>query len=138
MYRWLTPHSKVRTWILLAWWLAMFLLTHLPGIDQWKPKSGWPIKDPDKLVHFVLFGTWAALWVWVLAGHGRRLTWAASLYLIAGAALYAAFDEVTQGPVGRTPDVDDWLLDMIGCLFGLAIAFFLQRRRYKARSTLTT
>ena len=77
MHRWLTPAPKIRAWVLLAWWAVMYLLTHLPGIDEWKPRGGWPIKDPDKVVHFVLFGTWACLWTWVLAGHGRSLTRAA-------------------------------------------------------------
>ena len=106
----------------------MFLLTHLPGIDEWRPKHGWPIRDPDKLVHFFLFGTWAWLWAWVLAGHGRRLTRGISLYLLFGAALYAAFDEITQAPVGRTPELGDWVLDMIGCTVGLLLAHLWQRR----------
>jgi VanZ family protein len=34
--------------------------------------------------------------------------------LLAIMAVYGAFDEISQGWVGRDPDIGDWLADMLG------------------------
>ncbi len=127
--------ARARSWLLLVYWALMFLMTHLPGIDRWEPPGGWFIKDPDKYVHFFAFAGWVLVWTWMLHSHARRLTRTAALYLLLGGAAYAAFDEITQGVVGRTPDFEDWILDVCGLAFGLLLAGLYESRR-AARSLL--
>lgn len=81
------------------------------------PGAGVPVvRLPfiDKLVHFGLYAVLGALLARALreAGrlHGRALALA-----LAGAALFAAFDEWHQQFIpGRSADVRDWYADVVG------------------------
>lgn len=48
--------------------------------------------------------------------------------------VFAAFDEILQGPVGRSPDVIDWLFDCLGIAVGL-LACFAAIRVYESQSS---
>jgi VanZ family protein len=48
-------------------------------------------------------------------------------------AVYGAFDELTQIPVGRHADVADWFADVAGSVIGLAL--FAMVRSIFARRT---
>lgn len=121
--------ARARAWLLLVYWALMYLVTHLPGIDEWRPRGGWPIRDPDKYVHFFAFAGWVLVWAWLLEGHGRRVGRSALIVLFLGGAVYAAFDELTQGLVGRTPDWIDWVMDIAGLIAGVIIVFVHRSRR---------
>jgi VanZ family protein len=101
---------------------ALFLATHLP-----LPQGS--IASSDKLYHFAGY---AALTLCVLAG------WELSIGVLEAkhyfalwlvGVLYAAFDEVTQIPVGRQCDANDWMADVLGIVAGL-LAFRAFRRAY--------
>ncbi|MBP2369238.1 VanZ family protein [Pseudonocardia parietis] len=91
------------------------------------PASGVPAAPPgtDKLVHLALFA--------LLAVTGRAAgirTWP----LLGGLAAYAAASEVLQAvlPIGRSGDVLDGLVDVLGAVLGLGLYAALSRRRATA------
>lgn len=127
------PSPGVRRAVLAAYWIGIFVLTHWPDIDRWKPPLDWP--DFDKLVHLALYGGWALLWCWLLLGVGRRLDRPAMAWLIVGGAAYGVFDELTQAIVGRQPDILDFVLDMVGVLLAIRVATWWQRRAHAAVSS---
>lgn len=109
---------KLVTGLLIAYWLTMFVITHIP-----LPKLDVP-RHSDKLVHFVGYGLLMFLFRFrqQLAGSSgwKGSVWFAAIILI----VYAVVDEVLQAPVNRTPDLQDGIADAIGVLLG-AILFFL-------------
>jgi hypothetical protein len=96
-----------------AWMMLMFGLSSQPDL-------GGPLELPrwltqwlpiDKFGHFALFAVLAALLY--LAGLGAR--WA-----VLGAAIFGVSDEIHQIFVpGRSPDVRDWIADLLGALAGV-------------------
>lgn len=118
-----SPARPWLRWMLAAYWLGIFLLTHWPKF----PTPVTPTLLPaDKIVHFTLYSGLA----WLLAAHagyiwpglgsrtlGPRL-W--QIGLIVGC--YALFDEVTQPLCDRDCDVWDLLCDWAATGFVLAIA----------------
>ncbi len=103
-----------KDWALLSFWLLAFIATHLPKV----PQSIKPVSD--KTLHSVSFTILAGLLSWAL--HDRItgvVRHAASVLLII--AVYGAFDELLQIPVGRHCDFYDWLADMRGGIIGLAL-----------------
>ena len=108
--------------LLVLYWLAAFALTHLPM----RPGTGG-IPHLDKVVHLTIF-TGLSLLLSVWFGVRKRVGGA---LLVAGCVLvalsaYAAFDELSQIPVGRTADVRDWCADFAGINLGL-LGFFALR-----------
>ncbi|MHB8865794.1 MAG: VanZ family protein [Pirellulaceae bacterium] len=108
--RW--PH--VSAFLLLLYWTALVLGTHLPG-------SAVPaMPASDKSLHFVAFGGLGFLLSWTWAT--RRPIWpAGAFFVVLIAALYAGVDEITQTLVpGRYADVADWGCDVAGAIAGTA------------------
>lgn len=120
-----------RRWVLVAYWTLIYFSTHWPDIDRFKMGVEWP---SDKLVHAMLYAGWAALWWWVLAGSRGRVTKAAAIWLLVGAAGYGIFDELTQAIVGRQPDVLDFSCDMLGAAGVVFVLYFWQKRQPSVRS----
>jgi len=113
--------ARART-LALFYLTALFVATHIP-----LPNGS--LSSSDKLYHF---GGYAALTLCVLAG------WELSIGLLQAkhyfavwlvGVLYGAFDEITQIPVGRQCDANDWMADVLGVVAGL-IAFRLFRKAY--------
>ena len=115
------PLSKAA---LCLWWTLMFIGTHWPHVDQYKPDTGWPIPWFGVVMHSLLYGGWMVAWWWVLRVHGYRLDNVALGWLLAGGGLYAAFDEVTQSFVARSPGFGDWLTNVVA----VALVALLIRR----------
>src|SRR5437870_650205 len=115
--------------VLLAglYWSAMFVGTHLPIRTT-------PVGDPyslDKLEHLAAFGALAALLMAVGAALGFR-SWKFSLSIFCCLALYAMLDESTQVSP-RTPEILDWLADVVGT--GVGIAIFLALARFRSATS---
>jgi VanZ family protein len=118
------PPVKKNRWPLLIlvalvlYWPLAFLATHAP-VDKIEPVVG--AMRYDKFYHFgayTLLG--AILTLFFSARYGFRRRWA--LYAIAIAAGYGIIDELTQKPFGRTPDINDWVADLIGATCGATSA----------------
>jgi len=125
----LTPQKSegATVWrlILTAYWLALFVSTHLPS-----KFPGLPGDRVDKLVHAAAFAVlaWLLATAWQssageLTGRHLRFAWLAVV-------LYGVADEVTQIPVGRTCSLADGLADAIGAAVGLVVFAALRRRKY--------
>lgn len=116
------PPPRIRQWYrrsvvaaLVLYWLLMFTATHVPRIPR-ELEPGFS----DKWQHYVAYAGLGFLLAacWSLR---RRLTWGAGLALLAIAAVYGAFDEITQPLFGRDAELLDWRSDVIGAATGLVL-----------------
>ena len=120
---------RVAAWaglLLIGYWSAAFVLTHLPMQPSSRPPFGIP--NGDKVVHIALYAGLALLmsvWFGVRKRLGGATIVAAAVLCVLG--LYATFDELTQIPVGRHADWRDWFADLAGIHLGL-FGFFMLRR----------
>ncbi len=114
---------------LSLYWVGIFLATHWPEIDRYKPSDNWPFRGFDSLVHASLYAGWVVMWWWLLSADGGRLGRPAVVWLLVAGLTYAVFDEATQGLVDRTPDPKDLLFDLLGILTGLLLVSLWQRSR---------
>jgi VanZ family protein len=112
---------KVAAWagvLLVVYWIGAFAMTHLPMPKE--ARLTQEIPHADKVVHLAIYaGLSLLLSVWFGVRKrvgGALLVAAVVLCLLAG---YAAFDEISQGKVGRDPDIRDWCADVAGIHFGL-------------------
>jgi VanZ family protein len=120
--------TKVR-W--LIWWLyvaawSTALLVPMPAGSEWK------INDINvkflfaKTVHVSAYAVWAILSAWLLVP--RHLRW----FLLAGMALHAPATEFLQTFVpGRTGNLRDVALDLIGICLGCLLSWRLWRAPHK-------
>lgn len=118
-HRWLSYWQWPARLICLAYAAALFTLTHMPI----PPQAAAAAASWDKVFHCGAYGVLALLTAWA-ALCPRRLEFPLMPVLL-GLMLFAGLDEVLQGPVGRTPDVADWLADTLGILCGLLTAWGL-------------
>ena len=88
----------------------------------------WPINQPlpapkgiDKLIHFVAF---AALAV-PLARTGR----VSILKVFVGASAFGGIIEVIQPSFNRSADLNDWIADITGVMFGIGCGLLYRRLR---------
>jgi VanZ family protein len=102
--------------ITLAYWAFSFIMTHKPpGPTPLVPVS-------DKVAHAVTYAIIAGLLSAALGLRGmapRRVL----LIAVTACLAYGVFDELSQIPVGRTAEVNDWLADAVGTLFGAGVVF---------------
>ena len=123
------PHfSTLVRLALIVYWTALFVGTHVPTVPAGVAKIS------DKLLHYLAYGGLAVLLAMDQHARGR---WSRrrGLQIFAVVALYAAADELLQGPVGRTTDFHDWIADLFGAACGL-IAYALVVWSYnRGRST---
>lgn len=106
-------------WSLRLVWMAyicvLFVMTHIPVPERLSEvTSNW-----DKIIHCGAYAVLSVLTCLVQLQNGSRQI---PVPKIACALLvYAAFDEILQGLVGRTPDARDWLADCAGILMGIVV-----------------
>ena len=107
--------------VTLAYWAAMFVLTHLPRerLPQ-RPSVG------DKVAHYtsyLVLGCALGVTLWVNNPARRNTLW---LVLAAGLA-YGAADELLQPLVGRDCELLDWLADAGGVCTAVALLWLARR-----------
>jgi hypothetical protein len=126
----LAMQLKLRRYLLLGlilFWIALFILTHLPPHQAAGLRK--VITEPkfvaaDKLFHFcAYFGltSWFCAWSWV----GRKPRWLEVVLIFAGILVYGAAEELSQGPFGRTPDINDWIANVLGSITGMTVMLLL-------------
>ncbi len=112
----LSRHPRVLAGLFAAYWLTIFVLTHMPMPEV----EGVP-RNTDKFVHFVFYGGF----VWFLSlWLSARKFWNGKLAILifAAAAIYAALDEILQIPIeSRTADVWDFVMDVVGASLALLL-----------------
>jgi len=106
-----------------AYWIFLFVSTHLPKLDLPGPR------ESDKLAHATAFAALAFFFWKFHESFGRplreRFVWQAAAWLVA----YAAVDEYLQQFVGRRAGVDDWLANVTGVALVLGVLEWLRRRQ---------
>jgi len=104
---------KWRYLLLGGFWFGMFIGTHLPKIP------GPLRKVSDKTMHGLCFAGLAFLLAWATYEKQSAIRhWTLILGVI---AVYGAFDELLQIPVGRHCDFNDWLADIAGAAVGMTL-----------------
>ena len=99
----------------ILWAAAIFFISHQQGDDL--PEINFPFFD--KFAHGVIYAVLGFLTgrAW---GRGRPISWRETALACLGIALYGISDEFHQQFVeGRSVDVMDWVLDVIGGGAGL-------------------
>ena len=88
----------------------------------------WPLDQPppapeqsDKLVHLIAFAALA----FPLARTGRI----GLLPVFIGASAFGGVIELIQPSFNRSADVNDWVADVIGVIFGICLGLFYRRLR---------
>ena len=109
--------------LLSAYWLSMFLGTHIARI----PKS--LADQSDKVLHLGGYcGLAVLLLTWRISRGQASFRTVALIWLLIGG--YGAFDEITQPLVGRQCDFADWITDLIGAALGLAVTWPVASRLF--------
>ncbi len=106
--------ARART-LAAAYFVILFTATHIP-VDPSEV-----VDVSDKILHF---SGYATLTVLVLIGWEFTIGVLEPKHYFAvwlAGTLYGAFDEITQIPVGRTCDMNDWLADVTGIVIGLLV-----------------
>lgn len=115
---------------LAGYWILLGVATHTPL------RMAKRIEHGDKLVHAAAYGG-LAFCLFVVLAMFRRIRISSYAIVWGVVALYGVVDEVLQGYVPyRTPDVKDWIADMIGATASLVGAYLLHgwwSRRRAAR-----
>jgi VanZ family protein len=117
-----TPALRRTAWTLTAFYAAFhFVMTHLPP-------AGVPhFHASDKTLHFLSYGFLSGcfyLTLWIGQMPVRR----AGLLVLFCTAAFAVLDEILQAPVGRDPELMDWVVDVaaatiaVGCFTLLRVA----------------
>ena len=117
------PRSKIAQavgLIVLAYWVLMFVGTHVPVTGRSPDVLKKLGEHPDKLAHCVAYAGLAFLLCTVAS-----MRWGFRQSLIAAVLgllmLYGAVDESTQALVpSRSADEGDWVADVLGAGLGLA------------------
>ena len=126
-----SPYKNVARFAAILWTLLLFALCFMPGKEV--PRVNIPFID--KWAHFVLFGTFAILWL--CAYPSRRMS-RLLIVFVAGIAL-GWLVEFVQGQLpalGRSQDNMDALADAVGALLGVLLFAVIARRAEKRQSTL--
>ena len=97
-----------------ALWITAFVLTHIPAERITPPGLS------DKTLHFLGYFMLSGLFMLALAGLGTSPL-KRSLTGICVMTAYAAFDELTQGLVGRHTSFGDAIADVLGAAAGVVL-----------------
>ena len=114
----------VTPWLILgAYWVLIFVATHLPATHLPDVK----VMGKDKTMHFMAYSGlalvfWLSYYRNARPSFRQKRTWLVIFTLIA----YGIFDEITQKYVGRTTDIMDLLSDSCGILTALIMLFFVR------------
>jgi VanZ family protein len=103
------------TIVLAGYWLALFVGTHIPRIP-----TALEMPGGDKWQHFAAYAGLAFL-LGAWRSFRKPLTWRLALGVAAIVIGYGLVDELTQIPVGRDAEFNDWLADSVGTAIGLCL-----------------
>jgi VanZ family protein len=117
-----TRLRQVTALALAAYWIALFIGTHVPVPE------GMGVGNKDKWIHFAAYAGLAFLATMTIAWRVRgSLRGTYLLLIVVGFAMFGAFDELTQPLVHREADWFDWFADVTGVLIGTGIGVVATR-----------
>jgi VanZ family protein len=109
----------------VVYFLVLCTATHIPLEET-------QIEVSDKIIHF---SSYALLTVLVLAGWEFTIGLLEPKHYFAvwlAGTIYGAVDEITQIPVGRNGDMNDWAADVLGIVAGLLTYLLCRAALYRA------
>ncbi len=114
------PRLRRIAWTLTAFYAGFhFVMTHLP------PGNMPTVRTSDKMLHFLSYGLLSGclyLTLWIGAMPVRRT----ALMVVFAAAVFGLFDEILQVPVGRDPELMDWIVDVAAAIIAAACLSLLR------------
>ncbi|MBX3727799.1 MAG: VanZ family protein [Candidatus Sumerlaeia bacterium] len=129
------PRRFQRFFLLLSglWIATVLFLNNQPG-SVFKTPRVYLLPHIDKFAHFLFYGIMAALlWRATVPGPGefrRPPVRRPALFVLLVPALVGAIDEINQlFIVGRSADWGDWLTDVAGAGFVVAMGVLMYGRR---------
>jgi len=126
MYQYITRRGPVAAAVLIIYWAALFIATHIPMAP-----GKLHIPYADKVMHFVAYTGLALLAAIIL----RTPTWRRStryLMLWSMIAAYGALDELCQMMVpGRSAEFADWGADLLGAATGILLFILLRKMAHQ-------
>jgi VanZ family protein len=116
----LSFRQKVTLILLVSYWLALFILAHIPI-----PQFVYRAQVSDKTLHFLAYLILVFL-LWFTISPDKKVNWrrAAAWLVILVMIGYGIVDEVLQGCVGRSCDIRDFAADLVSVLTGLILFSF--------------
>ncbi len=120
------PRRRLALWRVawLAYWLALFVVMHVPL----PPGPGSKLPWLDKIAHAGLYFLLAWLGARCVSFRGAADRVGTLLRWTAVYAAYAGLDEWLQRYVGRTPSYGDFAADMVGVIAATGLAIAAHRR----------
>ena len=118
----LSHQQKIAVCVLVLYWPALFLLTHIPI-----PHVVQEADVSDKSLHFLAYLILTFL-IWSAVSGDRKVKWnrATPWLVLFVIVIYGILDEWLQNYVaGRSCDVQDFFTDLAGALAGLILSLFL-------------
>ena len=112
VYRW--PSRRILAAICGIWWALSAVATHVP-IETLPSRAPGP-----PALHVIGYTLLTGLFLTTLIAYGVR-PWRRLVVAVFVIVVYAAVDEATQPWFGRDGTVDDWLADLAGMVFALAM-----------------
>ena len=113
--------KKLALLCLLVYWPSLFVLAHMP-IPKLVRQADMSDKTLHALAYFIL-----VFLLWGTVRPYQRVNWRkATVWLILAVVVwYGVMDEWLQGYTGRSPDVKDFVADLIGAGASLILLTFL-------------
>ena len=110
--------QKLTLILLLFYWPAIFVLSHLPRVPDWV--IGVPVSD--KTLHYLAYLVLVFL-LWFSINPDRKVNWRGTnvWWVLLVVVWYGALDEWLQRYVGRNPDLVDFLADLAGMVTTLVV-----------------
>ena len=118
----LSHQQKIAACVLIFYWSALFVLTHVPIPDAIQKAD-----VSDKSLHFLAYLILTFL-LWSVVSGDKKVKWtrAAPWLVLFVIVVYGILDEWLQNYVaGRSCDVRDFFSDLAGALTGLILSSFL-------------
>jgi len=106
---------KYLTIAVVTFWLALFAATHVPRVP-----AALHMPGADKWQHTLAYAALACLLA-ALKSFRRPFTARLALSVAAVVIAYGIVDELTQIPVGRDAEFNDWLADCLGASLGVSL-----------------
>ena len=116
MHMRLQVSSRVWLLILLGYWGALFVSTHIPS-----PLLSPPGQSSDKILHFAAFCILALLVTLNAECQFGELCLRHYAILAIVMAVFAALDEILQQFVNRHCSFKDWVADICGVFVGIVL-----------------
>ena len=107
--------ARIAWGLTIVFWCGLYVVTHIPIVP---PKI---VPVTDKTAHLVAYAALSIALFVAMQLSRKRSPARSAIRVLAILILYAAFDELTQIPVGRHCDILDFYADVTGAAVALVL-----------------